>query len=532
MARNRQYARYQHFVTSESAYELERVRTRVGNAANFSEISRLLEENGSIDEVYRTMLLSLLTVSDGYDPHTDNIETREVTEPRRKSNALKKRKRNINIMEQEDDWDVEEQMDPDYEFILRQLKDLDRSFVPKFEKGVVSLSQAIKYEVLMGDDGDDVVQIDKWQFYQNPVESLLESVHPAQTGEKNKARDRRKLNKVARQGDREILYRDVVQLDKEQFDRRPSVGNGNLVLNQSEYRGQAPISEKNKVRCVRKEFQVSKQMNLIRKEKKPDRLSVIQIEREYLNQKSGPSKRGRECALVHVNKALPGATEKVRGQICLQRLDKGKKAVVQDGRLEDGLSSKKTAFGNAAVKKEPYHSVKTHRPTKGIDCQIRNAKRTRCSTPFKKSDGKCFKGESSRTVPAEVEILDNDMVVKKGMFGHFVSSKQFHCSMMDEEPEEYGLQMASEDFRTEVLKVLRKPYNKEEYHKCREQIRVGSYTDYHPDLQTKLTKFRYKREKCLIVLRGFLFWLQNLTRKGAFEPWKDKECLAVELPSC
>ncbi|KAH6782624.1 hypothetical protein C2S51_007917 [Perilla frutescens var. frutescens] len=418
MARKRQYARYQHFVTSESAYELERVRARVGNAANFSEISRLLEENGSIDEVYRTMLLSLLTVSDGYDPHTDIL--RHVKSLSRGGN------------------------DPDYEFILRQLKDLDRSFVPKFEKGVVSLSQAIKYEVLMGDDGDDVVQIDKWQFYQNPVESLLESVHPAQTGEKNKARDRRKLNKVARQGDREILYRDVVQLDKEQFDCRPSVGNGNLVLNQSEYRGQAPISEKKQ-----------------------------------------------------------GATEKVRGQICLQRLDKGKKAVVQDGRLEDGLSSKKTAFGNAAVKKEPYHSVKTHRPTKGIDCQIRNAKRTRCSTPFKKSDGKCFKGESSRTVPAEVEILDNDMVVKKGMFGHlFLRSNFIAAYMMDEEPEEYGLQMASEDFRTEVLKVLRNHITK------RNIISVESKFGLDP---TPIT-------------------IQNLTRKGAFEPWKDKDALQWSYP--
>ncbi|KAH6758885.1 hypothetical protein C2S51_019120 [Perilla frutescens var. frutescens] len=405
MASKKLYAQYQPFVTGESIYELRRARARAGNAANSSEFSRLLEENGSIDVVYKTMLLSLLTVDDRDDPHNDKIETRDVIE---------------------------------------------------------------------------------------------ENVR-----------------------------------DKEQFDRR--------------------ITEKNKVRCVRKEFQVVKEgttekvrdqicLQQLDKGKKAivedDRLvqsrrehvAHVQPVKKYTEQRGGKFKgmvkeeydTNKKTMVEKENEKIcrdPGSRTRVsQVQLGRKRTIRSQTELMEGVQGDDGLPSKKTAFGDCAVNnKEPYYYVKC----------------TECSIPFKKYDGKYFKGESSsRTVPAEVEILDNERVVKKGMFGHFVPSTQFHSSMMDEEPEEYGLPIASEDFRTEVLKVLRKPYNKEEYHKCREKIRDGSYAYLHPDLQRKLTRFRYKRDKCLIVLRGFLFWLQNSSREGAFEPWKDRECLAVQLPSC
>lgn len=427
MARKKS-ARYQHLDYEDSIYELRHARARVGCTPDYMVASKLLEEDDSIDEVYKIILLRALDGRD--DPWKEKTETCDVIGQRRKANALKKRKRNDNITELDDDCNVEEEADPEYELFLRKLKGIDQSSLLKFEKGDLPLIQAIRCKVDRGCDGDDIVQIDKQQapscMDHWAVEGLRKSIHPAQTGEKNKAQDRRKFKKVARQGDHKILYRGLVQFDKDHFDRR---------------------------------------------------------EKRKIHQDPGSRK-----------------------------------------------SRKKTAVGNCAVKKEPDHSVKTRGHIKEIHCQISYAKCASCSAPLKKSNGNYLKGErNSKTVPAEVEILDSDMIAKKRIFSPFIPSIK-HV-MMDEELKDHGLPSASNEFRKEVLKVLRRPFDKEEYKKCREEVRDKSYTYYYPGLQTKLTKFRYKMDKCLIVLRGFFFWLQNLTREGSFKPWLDKECLTMELPS-
>ncbi|KAL2467235.1 hypothetical protein Adt_43086 [Abeliophyllum distichum] len=107
-------------------------------------------------------------------------------------------------------------------------------------------------------------------------------------------------------------------------------------------------------------------------------------------------------------------------------------------------------------------------------------------------------------------------------------------------------------FRKKVMHVLRKPYDREEYNKLRQNIKVRkrvdrhlelrrgreraypknetgkSYLDHYPDLRQALLRCRDDKPRCLNLMRGFFFWLQHLTREGAFEPWKDPQCLAVE----
>lgn len=52
--------------------------------------------------------------------------------------------------------------------------------------------------------------------------------------------------------------------------------------------------------------------------------------------------------------------------------------------------------------------------------------------------------------------------------------------MANEEAQELALVRASYEFREEILKILSKPYDKEEHQRAREAIRVGSYLIHHP----------------------------------------------------
>ncbi|XP_075484162.1 uncharacterized protein LOC142524205 isoform X2 [Primulina tabacum] len=102
-------------------------------------------------------------------------------------------------------------------------------------------------------------------------------------------------------------------------------------------------------------------------------------------------------------------------------------------------------------------------------------------------------------------------------------------------------------FREELVTVLRKPYDKEEHKKLLQDIKIRkpedrhmdlrggrerscstakvgkSYMDCFPSLRKQLLKFQDDGPKCLNLIRGFFFWLQE----GSFEPWMDAECLAI-----
>ncbi|CAA3014061.1 Hypothetical predicted protein [Olea europaea subsp. europaea] len=112
------------------------------------------------------------------------------------------------------------------------------------------------------------------------------------------------------------------------------------------------------------------------------------------------------------------------------------------------------------------------------------------------------------------------------------------------------------DFREELVCILQKQYDREEYKKLRKDVEVRkaalrhrelrngrenaystdkagkSYLDRYPDLKEALIRCQDDKPRCLNLLRGFFFWLQCLTREGAFKPWKDQECLAVEPIRC
>ncbi|KAI5671147.1 hypothetical protein M9H77_11511 [Catharanthus roseus] len=115
-------------------------------------------------------------------------------------------------------------------------------------------------------------------------------------------------------------------------------------------------------------------------------------------------------------------------------------------------------------------------------------------------------------------------------------------------------QTMSSNFRVQILEILRKPYDKEEHERLMQEITKRKPQFKHRDLRSGGVKFYpsdkmgkslldhhlvLKRKieeaaaannhlKQLNLLRGFFFWLQNLTDDESFIPWNDKECVDVQ----
>ncbi|KAJ7971362.1 polyprotein [Quillaja saponaria] len=106
------------------------------------------------------------------------------------------------------------------------------------------------------------------------------------------------------------------------------------------------------------------------------------------------------------------------------------------------------------------------------------------------------------------------------------------------------------EFREKLLELLNTPYSVEEYDRLLLDIskqkmvqgqknlrgiiktydtkRPGkSYLDHHPDLKEKIDSVHDDHPRVLNLMRGFFYWLMNLSHAGAFFPWKDPLCLEV-----
>ncbi|KAI4336487.1 hypothetical protein L6164_015009 [Bauhinia variegata] len=109
------------------------------------------------------------------------------------------------------------------------------------------------------------------------------------------------------------------------------------------------------------------------------------------------------------------------------------------------------------------------------------------------------------------------------------------------------------EFREKVMAILEKPYCEEEYKrllqdindrkrvqnhkdlrgrlKIYEEDRLGkSFLDHHTDLAKRIASVQDDLPRVLNLLRGFFYWLKNLSHEGAFQPWRDSSCSEV-LPA-
>ncbi|CAA0819631.1 Unknown protein [Striga hermonthica] len=137
-----------------------------------------------------------------------------------------------------------------------------------------------------------------------------------------------------------------------------------------------------------------------------------------------------------------------------------------------------------------------------------------------KCDWSHFEDDESET-NTDLEILD-DAWVRKNL-SSIEPSRRSHKSM--EEDASFG---HTTGFRKKVVDDLRKPFDKEELKMLQKAGIDVSYYFYYSDFERKVKRSRYKRGKCLNILHGFFFWIQNVSQAGSFKLWKDGQCLPVE----
>ncbi|KAK4373801.1 hypothetical protein RND71_004478 [Anisodus tanguticus] len=146
----------------------------------------------------------------------------------------------------------------------------------------------------------------------------------------------------------------------------------------------------------------------------------------------------------------------------------------------------------------------------------------------------------------QIIVSDNCTFGKEGSSILMDASSAKHCENVDDS---CPLQTVHSDFWWNVKALLERPYDQKEYIglwklvKSRKHTlksmdlrngkfcstrRLGkSYLDHYKDLHEKLKEVDSDNRKKLNILRGFFFWLQNLTQQGAFRPWTNPEWLSL-----
>ncbi|KAI9079689.1 hypothetical protein K1719_038310 [Acacia pycnantha] len=106
-------------------------------------------------------------------------------------------------------------------------------------------------------------------------------------------------------------------------------------------------------------------------------------------------------------------------------------------------------------------------------------------------------------------------------------------------------------FRDKLMDDLKRPFSEEEYRMLLKQLggkkpvqsqRVlrsctkryddntrppKCFLDYHADLAKRIDSVRHDHPRVLNLLRGYFYWITNLSQEGSFLPWEDATCLEV-----
>ncbi|XP_020201957.1 uncharacterized protein LOC109787800 [Cajanus cajan] len=145
-----------------------------------------------------------------------------------------------------------------------------------------------------------------------------------------------------------------------------------------------------------------------------------------------------------------------------------------------------------------------------------------------------MKTDAPSSLPKDSDDETQDIIVQSQIVEHF-----WH---------EHNEDIARTLFKEKLMEELKVPYCEEEHQRLLNEITVRkrvqhhrdlrgrikiyekdhlgmSFLDYSPDLAEKIEKANGDHPRVLNLLRGFFYWLKNLSHEGAFMPWKDESCL-------
>ncbi|KAJ8541602.1 hypothetical protein K7X08_002418 [Anisodus acutangulus] len=203
-------------------------------------------------------------------------------------------------------------------------------------------------------------------------------------------------------------------------------------------------------------------------------------------------------------------------------------SIVEKQKMKDGILSKKRGKEdrdsdkrkhNIDVKIVPGKKQKTQNGSKFMDVGVK-------IEPKEDSD------PLEEAIPErEVEILENvGAEAGRGSSSNPFVPSVVHCENLEDAP------IIDSGYRKEVLNLLMRPYDEEEYKKLWKDIKMQipssetntpgkSLLSLHKAVNREIKRANHDKDKRLNIMRGFFFWLEYLTREDAFQPWKDAECL-------
>ncbi|XP_016511658.1 uncharacterized protein LOC107828796 isoform X2 [Nicotiana tabacum] len=210
-------------------------------------------------------------------------------------------------------------------------------------------------------------------------------------------------------------------------------------------------------------------------------------------------------------------------------------SVVEKHKMKDGILSQRQRredrdLGNRKhstdVKIVPGKEQKTQNGGKFMDVRVKTEP---------KEDSDSLKEEIPQS---EVEIVQNvDAELGMGSSSNpFVFSVE-HSENLEDPSQPISNPNASiidSGYRKEVLNLLMRPYDDEEYQKLWKDIKMPcssinrrgtSLLSLHKGVNREIKRTNHDKDKKLNIMRGFFFWLEHLTREDAFMPWEDAECL-------
>lgn len=219
-----------------------------------------------------------------------------------------------------------------------------------------------------------------------------------------------------------------------------------------------------------------------------------------------------------------------------------KRKTLIDNKLRPDLSKK--ASSRVLSSSEPKCKHETEPCDTGIDESYKTflecIKEDGKYLVFVNKHGKRVKYEEDEESESESEILAADS-------DPCITPKLFDSSRIKNRN-----RTGHSQFRDNLMVILKKPYDQLEYEELLQEIiqrkplerhrdlrgRIKSYSveicsksylDHHTDLKRKIDAVQGDRCKILNLLRGFFYWLKNLSHEGAFQPWSDASCLKMML---
>ncbi|XP_033513162.1 uncharacterized protein [Nicotiana tomentosiformis] len=232
----------------------------------------------------------------------------------------------------------------------------------------------------------------------------------------------------------------------------------------------------------------------------------------------------REKYKLGSSKALNTSARKNRNTSVVEKQNMKDEILSQKQRREDrDLVNRKHSTD---VKIVPGKEQKTQNGSKFMDVRIK-------TEPNEDSDS--LKEEIPQS---EVEIVQNvDAELGMGSSSNPFVFPVEHCENLEDPSQPISNPNASimnSGYRKEVLNLLMRPYDDEEYKKLWKDIKMPcssinrrgtSLLSLHKGVNREIKRTNHDKDKKLNIMRGFFFWLEHLTREDAFMPWEDTECL-------